>query len=59
MLMTALAVGGEDVMLSCLLPQLHRTGIHSFAMFTPVGEKWLPFPRSSWRLFVQFDLGTR
>lgn len=57
-LMIAL-VGGGDIMLSCPLPQLHRTRVHSFSLFTPLGWKWHPFPRSSWRLFVQFDLGIR
>lgn len=33
-LMIAL-VGGGDVMLSCPLPQLHRTRVHSFSVFTP------------------------
>lgn len=35
-LMIAL-VGGGDVMLSCPLPQLHRTRVHGFSVFTPLG----------------------
>lgn len=61
-LMIALTVGGRHV--TCIffsffwsLPQHHKTCTSFFALFTPLGWKWLPLPRSSWRLFVQFDLG--
>lgn len=43
-LMIAL-VGGGDVMLSCPLPQLHRTRVQSFSVFTPSRLKVAPIPQ--------------